>query len=71
MEQMWRYCGNTYKILKVVDSIFDEHHKRTLRPRSSIYILNGLICDGKVNEFPFKCDRSCFLLWHEDWLEKT
>ncbi len=71
MEQMWQYCGNTYKILKVVDSIFDEQHKRTLRPRSLIYILDGLICNGELNEFPSKCDRSCFLLWHEDWLEKT
>ena len=71
LEQMGRCCGHTYRVLKVVDSIFDEQHKRTLKPRSPLYIIDGLICEGKTNEFPSQCDRSCFLLWHECWLEKT
>ncbi len=70
MEQMWDYCGNTYKILKVGSSFFNEHQHRTFRPRSPFYILEDLVCEGRVNHFPFKCDHSCFLLWHENWLEK-
>ena len=70
MEQMWNYCGNTYRVLKVVTNFFNEHQRRTFQPRSPIYILENLICEGRVEHFPFKCDRSCFLLWHEDWLEK-
>lgn len=70
MEQMWDYCGNTYQVLKVVRSFFNEHQRRTFKPPSPIYILEDLICEGNGNHFPFKCDHSCFLLWHEDWLEK-
>jgi hypothetical protein len=70
MEQMWDSCGRTYQILKVVSSFFNERQRRTFRPRAPVYILENLICEGKVKSFPFKCDHSCFLLWHEDWLDK-
>jgi hypothetical protein len=68
MEQMGDYCGNTYRILSVVDSFYNEHQHRTFEPKSPMYLLEGLICNGKVSEFPAKCDRRCFLLWHEQWL---
>ena len=71
MNQMWNYCGSTYSVLKVVNSIFNEHQKRTFRPRANIYILDNILCDGKVEQFQFRCDHACFLLWHEDWLEKA
>lgn len=70
MEQMWSYCGKTYGVFKVINSFFNEHHKRTVRPRSPMYILDNLLCEGIVSHFPHKCDHSCFLLWHEEWLEK-
>ena len=71
MEQMWQFCGSTYPILKVVKSIFNEHKKRTYRPTANIYILDHILCDGNVSQFQFTCDHACFLLWHEDWLEKV
>jgi len=71
MDQMWNYCGNMYPVLKLVDSIFNEHQKRTFRPRANIYILENILCDGNVEQFQSKCDHACFLLWHEDWLEKA
>jgi hypothetical protein len=71
MEQMWNYCGNTYPVLKVVDYFFNEHQKRSFRPRAPLYLLENILCDGNVSQLPSKCDHGCFLLWHEDWLEKV
>lgn len=71
MDQMWDYCGQTFKVSKVVDVFYDERKREHFRPRSSIYILEGLTCEGRMGHFPFQCDRGCFILWHEDWLEKV
>jgi hypothetical protein len=70
-KQMWDYCGSTYKVVKIVNGIFNEHRQRTFKTKSPLYILEGLICNGSVEDFPQKCDHSCFLLWHEKWLEKV
>jgi hypothetical protein len=71
MGQMWEFCGQRFKILKVVDNFFDEYQYRMYKVRSPLYILDGLICNGVVKSFEHKCDRSCYILWHEDWLEKS
>ncbi len=68
--QMWDYCGSKHKVVKVVRAIFNEHRQRTSKPKSTLYILDNLICNGIVDDFPHKCDHSCFLLWHENWLEE-
>jgi hypothetical protein len=70
-EQMWDYCGNVYPVLRVVESFFDERKKRSFKPRSPIYILQDLICDGNSEYHQQKCDHGCFLIWHEDWLDKV
>lgn len=71
VEQMWDYCDNYYKVLRVVDTFFDEQKKRTFKSRLPLYILENLICEGREDSFQIKCDHGCFLLWHEDWLEKS
>ncbi|MBN2099416.1 MAG: hypothetical protein JW753_07455 [Dehalococcoidia bacterium] len=71
MDQMWGYCGKTYKVSKVVDFFHSERKRENFRPRSPLYILEGLICEGKMSHFPFPCDRACPILWHEDWLDKV
>jgi hypothetical protein len=70
-EQMTSFCGSSYKILKTVNAIFNEHRQRTFKTKSTLYILENVICDGRTADFPHKCDHSCFLLWHEKWLEKN
>jgi hypothetical protein len=69
-EQMWDYCGYKYKVLKEVKAIFNEHRQRTYKTKSNLYILENLICNGRTSDFPHHCDHCCFLLWHEEWLEK-
>ncbi|KPK78217.1 MAG: hypothetical protein AMJ79_00300 [Phycisphaerae bacterium SM23_30] len=71
MKQMFQYCGQKYSILKVVKNFFDEYRYKMYKTRSPLYILDGLICDGDVDELAHRCDRSCYLLWHGNWLEKA
>jgi len=71
MEQMWQYCGKSFKVIKVVNNFFDEYQYKMYKVRPPLYILEGLICDGIVESFEHRCDRSCYLLWHEEWLDKT
>jgi hypothetical protein len=71
MDQMWDYCGKMYSVSKVVDIFYNERKMETFRPRSSLYILKGLTCEGSVSHFPSRCDHGCPILWHEDWLDKV
>ena len=66
MEQMWQYCDHEFQILKVVRNIFNDG--KLLSCRNILYMLEGVICDGKIDAFIHSCDRVCFLLWHEKWL---
>jgi len=70
MDQMWQYCGQKFRVLKVIRHFFDEYRNKMNKTKSPLYLLDGLICDGISAEFQYRCDRSCFLLWHEDWLER-
>lgn len=68
MQQMWNYCGNEYNITKVIRNFY---HQRMKRSRVPLYMLEDLICDGMISSFTERCDRSCYFLWREDWLENV
>jgi hypothetical protein len=70
MEQMSDYCGQIFRVLKVVDNFFDEYQYRMYESRTPLYILEGLICAGETDTFKHRCDRSCYLPWDERWLER-
>lgn len=70
MNQMWQYCEQKFKVSKVVKNFFDEHRYKMYKTRAPLYILGGIICNGITEAFDYRCDRSCYLLWHEEWLEK-
>jgi hypothetical protein len=67
MPEMEQYCGTTQRVLKPLERFVDE---RDLRAKTSkgIVLLEGVICQGTA-DFG-RCDRSCFLFWREEWLEK-
>lgn len=68
MDEMWQFCGGTYKVLKKVNQILDEREVK-VKKLKNVYILDGLICEGS---WPFNnCDRSCFYFWKAAWLEKV
>jgi len=69
--QMEAFQGRQYKIIKVVRGIFDERLCKMYESKSVLYILEGLICDGDVECFSHRCDRSCYFFWHPRWLETS
>lgn len=70
MNQMWEYCSKKFKVLKIANNIFDEYQYKMFKTKSPLYILDGIICNGITEAFEHQCDRSCYLLWHEEWLAK-
>ncbi len=67
--QMWDYCCQTFKIVKVISNLFDENKYEMFQVRSPLYILEDLVCDGASDTEGDRCDRSCHLFWHADWLQ--
>jgi hypothetical protein len=66
MPEMERWCGGVFRVTRRVQRVFEcESHTR---PRSPIYILDGLQCSGAVLAKKGPCDRRCSILWHADWL---
>jgi len=66
-EEMWPYCDTTQRVMKRVDKFLDERDYRLKKCRG-IVLLEGVICEGP-KDFG-RCDRSCYLFWREEWLEK-
>ena len=69
MPQMFRYCGRNFRIVKVVKNVFDEGTLKMNTLKSPMYLLEGVICEGEYDGFRNRCDRTCHMFWHEDWLD--
>lgn len=67
MPEMWPYCDTTQRVLKPMERFVDERDLRVKKCRGLV-LLEGVMCQG-TTEFG-RCDRSCFLFWREEWLEK-
>jgi hypothetical protein len=67
MEDMWRYCGTTQRVLKRVERFVDERDYQVKKCKG-IALLEGLTCEGTADYG--RCDRACFFFWREEWLEK-
>ena len=68
MPEMAIYCGTTQRVHKAMERFVDERDLRVKRSRG-IVLLEGVTCQGTA-DFG-RCDRSCYLFWREEWLEKT
>jgi len=69
-ETMRQYCGESYRVAKIARNYFDEKIFKMFRPRRTLFILEGVICNGQNAAGSHRCDRSCFLLWHPSWLRR-
>lgn len=67
MEEMWPYCGTTHRVFKRIEKFLDERDY-LIKKCNNIVILEGVFCEGTKDYGP--CDRSCFLFWREEWLER-
>ena len=68
LEEMWPYCGTTQRIKKHVRRFLDERDY-LMKKCKGLVILEGVFCEG-TKDFG-KCDRSCFIFWRVEWLEKV
>ncbi len=69
---MWKFCGNTYTVLKKMEKVFDER-KWKLSKVKNMVLLDGVFCDaaGGIDKAWDGCDRTCFIWWKEGWLERS
>lgn len=67
LENMYQYCGTQQRVLKAMQRFLDERDYKVKKVRGVI-LLENAICQG-TPAFG-TCDRSCFLFWREEWLEK-
>jgi len=67
MPEMVEYCGTTQRVHKFMERFVDERDLRVKRC-NGIILLEGVLCQGTA-DFG-RCDRSCFIFWREEWLEK-
>ena len=64
---MTPYCGTVQRVLKPMERFVDERDLRVKRCKGLV-LLDGVMCEG-TTVFG-SCDRSCFMFWREEWLEK-
>lgn len=67
LEDMRKYCGTKQRVFKSMERFLDERDYKVKKVRGVI-LLENVICGG-TPAFG-RCDRSCFLFWREEWLEK-
>lgn len=67
LDCMAEYCGTTQRVFRPVSRFLDERDFKFKKSRG-IVLLEGVYCDGKL--VFGQCDRSCFLFWREEWLER-
>jgi hypothetical protein len=65
--EMEQYCGTTRRVFKRVERFVDERDLRVKKARGIVF-LEGVFCTGTADFGP--CDRTCYLFWREEWLEK-
>ena len=65
MPEMQAYEGQRFRVLKKIDRTWEHFESTAAEP---VYILEGLHCTGAVLAEDGPCDRGCYLLWHEAWL---
>jgi hypothetical protein len=67
---MEQYCGRTFRVMKRVRYVLDEHTRRMLKSKN-VVLLENVICEGQGVYGREGCDRSCFFFWKEGWLRRV
>lgn len=65
--EMTPYCGTVHRVHKIMERFVDERELRVKKCKGLV-LLDGVMCQG-TTAFG-RCDRSCFVFWREEWLEK-
>lgn len=66
--EMSPYCGTVHRVHKTMERFVDERELR-IKKCKGLILLEGVMCQG-TTAFG-RCDRSCFVFWREEWLERV
>lgn len=66
MPEMEQFCGQQFRVLRVVDKIYDYGRSKSLRRLDSSVLLTSTKCDGAAHD---RCQANCFIVWKHAWLE--
>src|SRR5262245_39054754 len=69
--EMVPYCGNTYQVLKRVNTILDEKTGKVINMKGEAVILDGAPCQAKYSCKRLFCPRALYPFWREAWLERA
>ena len=67
MPEMVAVCGQSARVFRCVDKIYDYGRTKKLRRLRNVVLLGGFRCDGRAHG---GCQASCYLLWKEAWLKR-
>ena len=67
MDEMWKYCGHRFRVLKRMERLMVER-TGTMRRIKNTVLLEGTTCDGSAHQ---GCDATCQHLWREVWLRRA
>jgi hypothetical protein len=70
MHPMRKYCGKRGRVIKKARTIFDERKWKMIKVRN-VYLIEGMMCDGRDVFDAEGCDRCCFFFWKDAWLRKV
>lgn len=66
MDEMAPFCGQSLRVYRVVDKIYDYGRSRLMRRLDDCVLLVGLRCDGGAHA---GCEAACYLIWKSAWLD--
>lgn len=66
MDEMLPFCGQSLRVYRVVDKIYDYGRSRLMRRLDHCVLLVGLRCDGGAHA---GCEAACYLIWKAAWLD--
>ena len=67
MDEMWRYAGGRFKVLKRMERLMVER-TGVMRTIKNTVLLESTVCDGSAHE---GCDATCQHMWREVWLRRV
>jgi hypothetical protein len=65
------YCGKSYRVLKRITKIINEHTGEMQEMKSPCIILDSVICQARYSHCRMFCPRSIYSYWREIWLERV
>lgn len=67
MDEMWKFCGQRFRVLKPLDRVVVETTGEVRELKNTV-LLDGVHCDGSAHK---QCAATCYHYWREAWLRRV